>query len=124
MNWAPGGTILDHLDNVGKGWEQLLRNMHAELTALDPSYQVTQVKEKLGGLRAYITIDPDTYPQAASIVRKYEALSYQTCEVCGQPGTPSEPGRGWIKTECPAHKADRPQQADDTRDDLPAVSND
>lgn len=132
MTWAAGGTLLEHLDCVGEGWHQILRDMHGELTALDPSYQVSQVKEKFGGLRAYLTIDPDTYKETSVIIRKYEALSYKTCEVCGEPGTPSEPGQGWIKTECPAHKADRPQRiaafwkqrTEETRSDLPAVGND
>lgn len=129
MTWQSGGPVTAHKHDVGAGWHPLLDQMHEELVLLDPNYQVVQVKEKFGGLRVYLSIDPDTWADVRKVVSKYEALSYETCEVCGQPGKSSDPRKGWIKTECPEHAADRPariaafwkQRADDTRDDIPTV---
>jgi len=110
MTWQAGGPVTEHKNYVGEGWHPLLDQLHEELAALDPHYQVRQVKEKFGGLRVYLDIDPDTWSQVSVIIRKYEKLSYQTCEVCGKPGKPSDPSMGWVKTECPEHAADRPQR--------------
>jgi len=54
-----------------------------------------QVKEKFGGLRVYYSGGDDYIGGAVSMA---EAMSYKTCEVCGNKGEPNK--GGWIKTLC------------------------
>jgi len=57
--------------------------------------RAAQVKEKFGGLRYYMTCGSD---QIYDLISEAEALSYKTCEECGNPG--EERDTGWIKTLC------------------------
>jgi len=57
--------------------------------------KATQVKEKYGGLRFYMTCGND---EIYSLIQKAEELSYKTCEECGSPG--EERGGSWINTLC------------------------
>lgn len=104
--------IPEYLDFVGPGWHGILMRTHAELLAVQPNYQVRQIKEKWGSLRLYLNvyIDPvtgmigitrDLGDRVHAIVKAAEDESCRTCEVCGEPG--SETGPGWIKTLCPQH---------------------
>ena len=71
------------------GWYLLLHNLCTEITqayaeqGAEPDIEVTQIKEKYGGLRFYACAPPEIY----DIIDKYEAISEETCERCGQPGT-------------------------------------
>jgi len=56
----------------------------------------SQVKEKFGGLRFYMTSATN---EMWDIISEAEAKSYSICEACGQPG--EEYGSGWINTLCP-----------------------
>ena len=60
-----------------------------------PHPRASQVKEKFGGLRFYMTHGTD---EIFKLVNEAEALSYKTCEECGKPGE----GRsdGWVHTLC------------------------
>ena len=57
--------------------------------------ELCQVKEKFGGLRFYIN---GASKECHDIISKYEKLSYETCERCGNPGKPND--TGWITTLC------------------------
>ena len=102
---------------VGSGWYGILAELHTALMEINPSYTIQQVKEKVGGLRYYIYYPPTDsikYPIVDALVRHYENLSYETCEVCGikkygkQPeeldhrvDVSTEPNsRGWVRTLC------------------------
>jgi hypothetical protein len=68
----------------------------------DPEYKseyfpvkFDQIKEKFGGLRLYFS-GGDEYVEG--LVSMAEAMSYKTCETCGNKGKPSE--GGWISTLC------------------------
>lgn len=61
--------------------------------ALHP--KAAQVKEKFGGLRFYMTSAND---EIRELVSEAEALSYKTCEECGEPG--EERDTRWIRTLC------------------------
>ena len=39
--------------DVDEGWYQLIVDCDKELTAIDPNYQILQIKQKFGGLRYY-----------------------------------------------------------------------
>ena len=55
-----------------------------------------QVKEKFGGLRFYVDgADNEVY----GMITMAEAMSYVTCEQCGNPGSLHHRG-GWLKTVC------------------------
>jgi hypothetical protein len=92
--------------NVGEGWHPILRKLEEELNAIDPDFELVQVKEKFGGLRYYAhphTADPG-FQQAINVA---EAESFRVCEICGEPGeTKAALGRYWIKTLCPLHRGE------------------
>lgn len=98
---------------VGPGWHPLLMKLHHQLMAIDPGYNVGQIKEKFGGLRAYMDWTPTnddgspakkaTWLDSAGnecsrfLVPAYVAIaqnacaraeeeSYRICEECGDPG--------------------------------------
>lgn len=87
--------IPDLLDQVGPGWATILTDLHSKIQALQPDYDVGQLKEKFGGLRVYLNT---LAPGVGNLIQQAEGESRKTCEMCGQPGEPS--GRGWIKTLC------------------------
>ncbi len=107
--------LTSHYGDVGPGWAAILTMLHAELDKTCPEYSVIQVKEKLGGLRAYIRV-PQTEGippggersrEAYALEYKYEALSLTVCEYCGKYGE-NKPGPlgtgGWWKTLCAQHR--------------------
>lgn len=89
-------------DQVGEGWQPIIRELEEQLIALDPDYTVDQIKEKFGGLRYYYFPTPglgqETYDAMLNLVAEAEDKSYETCEDCGAPGKPG--GVGWIRTLC------------------------
>jgi hypothetical protein len=67
-----------------------------------PHVRATQVKEKFGGLRFYVS-GADEYVHGA--ISMAESMSYRTCEVCGSPGKVYRDG--WFTTLCPTHAAEQ-----------------
>ena len=61
-----------------------------------------QIKEKYGGLRVYFS-GGDEYVEG--LVSMSEAISYNTCEVCGNSGKPNK--GGWISVLCDKHREER-----------------
>lgn len=98
--------------DCGKGWYPLLVQTHKRLLAIDPDYEVHQVKEKFGGLRYYHAVHTDKDYQAAwDIEADAERKSYTICEICGAPGYAR--AGGWIRTLCDEHGDGRPKWDDD-----------
>jgi hypothetical protein len=98
---------------VGPGWAAILTMLHTELQAICPEYEALQVKEKFGGLRAYIGlpwsegVNPEENSVRAlaySAEHKYEALSTRVCEVCGQLGENQQDKYHWYRTLCAEHR--------------------
>ena len=93
-------TKYDNTMFVGPGWASLVKllDQYAELWKIEP----VQVKEKFGGLRYYTDSTEETIPSNNEMFLGMtilaEALSFQTCEQCGLPGT--QKGQGWIVTMC------------------------
>lgn len=81
--------------SIGPGWYGIAKNLIQEAVAAGWNKEVCQVKEKFGGLRWYIN---GASKEVHHIIHKYEALSYETCEDCGEPG--KERQGGWIRTLC------------------------
>jgi len=63
-----------------KGWDVLVKGVHEALLAIDPDYEIYQIKEKFGGLRYYCSLHSD---EARDIIRNAETLSYTICQDCG-----------------------------------------
>lgn len=91
----------------GDGWYNLLDDLSAKLEAMiipfveDPDYPqdgipyATQVKEKYGTLRFYMSTSTDEMDDA---IEEAEFESANICEVCGNPG--NHYPNGWAKTRC------------------------
>lgn len=84
------------------GWYNLLNvafsliQNHVRRTGRENEFRVTQVKQKLAGLRIYNDCG-DEYING--VVSAVESMSYYTCEVTGNLGFRCHNG-GWIRTLC------------------------
>jgi len=86
--------------DVSDGWIPLIQNLIEELIEAGWNKQICQVKEKFGGLRFYIN---DASDEIWNIIEKYESLSYETCELCGEKAELRKHGYGWWLTLCNKH---------------------
>lgn len=93
----------------GDGWEPIIRELSEKLEPIaaataDSRYPIkaTQVKEKYGGLRFYLTYYSE---EAEKYIREAEQKARETCERCGEPGYPND--KGWIRTLCEEHHKER-----------------
>lgn len=87
------------------GWQKLIEDLCEELNEHfikypNPDFRVAQVKSKFGGLRFYVQNEGEKYEEINSIIRKYEDMSYHTCEYCGADNA-IQIGR-WVMTLCPS----------------------
>lgn len=93
--------IRQHEDN--KIWrKKYLEENDPEKLKQEPEYfsvKFDQVKEKYGGLRLYFS-GGDDYVEG--LVSMAEAMSYKTCEICGNKGEANK--GGWINVRCEAHR--------------------
>ena len=88
--------IQNHIDN--KNANIVYKKQKGELPQDAPSFpqaEATQVKEKYGGLRFYTNYSDEFIDGLISMA---EAMSYVTCEFCGNPGKPND--EGWVSTQC------------------------
>lgn len=92
----------------GDGWYDLLLDLVAELERLAhrldaetrEHFYVSQVKEKYGTLRFYLSLSSD---EMEAEIRVAEERSARTCEQCGGLGelrSTSSTGYGWLYTAC------------------------
>lgn len=84
------------------GWNSIIIKCHRELALIDPGYSIAQIKEKFGGLRYYFsTSRPEIHKDMCAVIRTYESISFETCEICGKKGSLVS-GR-ILKTLCRKH---------------------
>jgi len=96
----------------GDGWFNVVYGLCKEIVELfekngynadEISLVPTQIKEKYGTLRFYFGIPDKTqsklYDEIYDIVDKWEKISGETCESCGEPGVCESDGY-WISTLC------------------------
>lgn len=89
---------------VGDGWYKLLNRLSKKLERLieqvpskDRKHcKASQVKEKYGGLRFYMTASTDEMEEAIKVAEKE---SFRTCESCGEPGA-LKVDCGWVTVRC------------------------
>ncbi len=88
------------------GWEPLIRRLSEKLEPLIAALpeaerehcRASQVKEKFGTLRFYMSASTD---EMDALISDAEDESARTCETCGAPG--KLVGKGWVKTACEEH---------------------
>jgi len=83
----------------GNGWFDLIYKLSQDITTLDKKVEATQVKEKFGGLRFYIS---SASRQVHDLVEKAGEDSYHICEECGKEGK-LRTDIGWHLTLCEEH---------------------
>jgi len=101
--------------SIGEGWYQLVHNLMVELLEAGWDKHICQIKEKFGGLRFYIGSGNE---EIWNIISKYERLSYETCEQCGEVGELRRDGGnygGWFQTLCDKHYEQIKQIQDENR---------
>lgn len=85
------------------GWYDLIHKLCSDIMVLDPgpNFKVTQVKEKFGGLRFYVSgADEDKWLVIGPLIRDAENDSYKICEHCGTREEVTVNKRGYIQTLC------------------------
>jgi len=93
---------------IPEGWVQIAQQMIEECEAINPSYQIEDLKEKWGELRvvSYIKDYNDTEwllpasndKEIEEIENKYIEQSRKTCCICGKSAT--KISTGWICPYC------------------------
>ncbi len=93
----------------GDGWYELIRQLSEKLYPFilkareeqaDIYPKASQVKEKFGGLRFYMSVSTE---EMDDIIDAYEEISEDICEVCGKPGSINYFDR-WLSARCPDHR--------------------
>ena len=90
----------------GDGWYNLIYALCEDLEQQaileeTPLPEAKQVKQKLGGLRFYVTGETR---EMLDLIDAAESRSETLCEVCGAHAERFS-DRGWVKTRCKEHKA-------------------
>jgi len=89
-----------------EGWYPLIQELIEDLIKLGWDKQVTQVKEKFGGLRFYISGgSTEIYDR----ITEAETKSYTICEECGAPGELRK-DLGWYFTLCDTHHQQKKEE--------------
>ena len=81
---------------VGDGWRPLVEKLVDDIIKIDNTVEVSQVKEKYGELRFYISGGNDGI---YNLIGKAEEESSKTCESCGIKENVTTKG-GWLLTLC------------------------
>lgn len=101
MVWTPSedeASLEDVKSCVGIGWHKLLENLISDLEQLGWDGRIDQVKQKLGGLRFYVS---DANIKIGNRISEAMEEADSTCEMCGEPGRTNSWGHFWIMTLCP-----------------------
>jgi hypothetical protein len=91
----------DRIRDMGSGWTPIVATALAKMSAIDPDFEIRQIKQKFGGLRLYYRSDHWDDLQPAVI--EAELLCAQTCEQCGRAASLFSQN-GWIRTLCADHQ--------------------
>ena len=88
----------------GNGWYELLDVLLSILELRQrrgDDIEITQIKQKFGGLRFYCHgVDDYCY----GMIDLAEKISTRICEKCGNPGRLMTTHTGWLYTACEEHK--------------------
>lgn len=99
--WGHPVTREDVGRMVPPGWKKLVLKLVDELEVAGWSGQLSQVKEKFGGLRFYAEEQTEAME---SMISEAEGRSYRICQDCGHEGDDvkhhNSGGVGWVVTHC------------------------
>jgi len=82
----------------GPGWYKIIENLSHKLEALidgKQSFYATQVKEKYGTLRFYMSLETK---DMGELIEEAGCKTSITCEDCGKPGILRNDG--WVRVTC------------------------
>ncbi len=104
-------VLADVLLEHGPGWYGLLDKMLAAMRSAGFDVQrdkITQIKEKFGTLRVYVSFDKSLDGEVDRIERIRKAMdetnkSARTCETCGK-SSHLMVTNGWVMSRCVEHK--------------------
>ena len=90
----------------GDGWFDLIYKMCEDIMKCNPheEFKATQVKEKFGTLRFYVTSASD---KIWDIIEKAEDDSANICETCGTRKEVTTENWGWVITACRVCRVNR-----------------
>lgn len=85
----------------GSGWDELINPLMEYIEKYNNEHptckiEITQIKEKFGGLRFYVENEPEEFRE---MIREAEDESFKVCEVCGARKNVGHT-LGWIQTIC------------------------
>jgi hypothetical protein len=108
--WPPDKGVKDPTEQraiwrryVPSGWHGIYDDLIVKLEAIEPSFMLSQAKEKLGGLRVHLRGRLRNVHAVASLTLEAEDRSYRTCAECGAPGRLCVDSDGWMLTVCELH---------------------
>lgn len=85
IRFASGWPREIHCDS---GWFSIIVDIDRDLSEIDDSYQVHQIKEKFGRLCFYFEpSNPIFQKEMQDIVYRHMDVAARTCEVTGKPGS-------------------------------------
>lgn len=87
-------------EDVGPGWQPIVKQAIDDIAGLGG--QITQIKEKFGGLRIYYYSE-DNHDMIGEVIQNAENECAKLCEYCGKPGKLKEINGLWLKTVCEEH---------------------
>lgn len=85
------------------GWRSLVEELHYNLVAIHPNYQIRQIKEKFGGLRFYTNIPYDATDEGCLLIQDYENQSHSICDICGGEGEKRFIDKCFMAVRCDTH---------------------
>ncbi|NOP95158.1 hypothetical protein [Mycolicibacterium fortuitum] len=89
--------------SCSRGWYPIIIELDEAMAAIDPDYELHQVKEKYAGLRVYYSTQVEgAREQMEQLVDAAEERCESTCELCGGPGSRHVTPHGWYRTLCEA----------------------
>lgn len=91
---------------TGDGWNDIID--HACSKLVNYPVEFSQIKEKFGELRMYLTylqrdMPESSYSELEAIISEAATKSRNTCDVCGSPGKIRPNSRGWLACRCDEH---------------------
>lgn len=98
LKLAHSGEPFDNVNYImtGPGWFELIADTITKLIDLGWNKEVSDVKEKFGGLRFYV---PYVLPEdQEKIINDAEVKSFTICENCSKPGKYRI--KFWMRTQC------------------------
>lgn len=102
INYIQQTNPYQYAFSVGDGWYKLIYELVHEIRINDLKKgdwitKATQIKEKFGGLRFYVT---GTSDKNWSLIRNAEQKSYGVCEETGSEVEVGTWNTGWVRTMC------------------------